>query len=81
LSPAETIHERAETDPDRRSRRRDPPKEVLAKLGVGNGDSGYAIDQPDGIRPTVSDPDFEAQMAVARKLMKRWGNVLRELAK
>src|SRR5579872_3052708 len=57
------------------------PKELLAKLGVGKGDTVYAIDQPDGIRLTVSDPDFESQMAVARKLMKRWRNVLRELAK
>jgi putative addiction module antidote len=57
------------------------PKELLAKLGVGKGDTVYAIDQPDGIRLTVADPDFEAQMAVARKLMKRWRNVLRELAK
>jgi putative addiction module antidote len=57
------------------------PKEVLAKLGVGKGDTVYAVDQPDGIRPIVSDPDLEAQMAVARTLMQRWRNVLRELAK
>jgi putative addiction module antidote len=57
------------------------PKQLLAKLGVGKGDTIYAVDQPNGIRLTVSDPDFEAQMAVARKLMKRWRNVLRELAK
>ena len=57
------------------------PKELLTKLGVGKGDTVYAIDQPDGIRLTVADPDFEAQMAVARRLMKRWRNVLRELAK
>ena len=43
------------------------PKELLAKLGVGKGDTIYAIDQPDGIRLTVADPDFEAQMAVARQ--------------
>ena len=49
------------------------PKELLAKLGVGKGDTVYAIDQPDGIRLTVADPDFEAQMAVARKLMKAVG--------
>jgi putative addiction module antidote len=57
------------------------PKELLARLGVGKGDTVYAIEQPDGIRLTVADPDFEAQMAVARRLMKRWRNVLRELAK
>jgi len=57
------------------------PKELLAKLGVGKGDTIYAIDQPDGIRLTVSDPDFEAQMAVARRIMKKRRAVLRELAK
>ena len=57
------------------------PKELLARLGVGKGDTIYAVDQPDGVRLTVADPDFAAQMEVARKLMKRWRNVLRELAK
>jgi putative addiction module antidote len=57
------------------------PKELLVKLGVGKGDTIYAIDQPDGVRLTTADPDFEAQLAVARKLTKRWRNVLRELAK
>lgn len=57
------------------------PRELLAKLGVGKGDTIYAIDQPDGVRLTTADPDFEAQMEVARGVMKKWHNVLRELAK
>jgi putative addiction module antidote len=57
------------------------PKELLAKLGVGKGDTLYAIDHPDGVKLTVADPEFAAQMELARKLMKRWRNVLRELAK
>ena len=57
------------------------PKEMLARLGVKKGDTLYAIETPDGIRLTAGDPEFAAQMAVARKLMKRWRNVLRELAK
>ena len=57
------------------------PRELLAKLGGGKGDTIYAIDQPDGVRLTTADPDFEAQMEVARKVMKKWRNVLRELAK
>jgi putative addiction module antidote len=57
------------------------PKELLAKLGVGKGDTLYAIDQPDGVKLTVADPEFEAQMEVAREVMKRRYNVLRELAK
>jgi putative addiction module antidote len=57
------------------------PRELLAKLGVGKGDTIYAIDQPDGVRLTVADPDFAAQMAVARRIMKERREVLRELAK
>lgn len=57
------------------------PKELLAKLGVGKGDTLHAIETADGIRLTTADPEFEAQMAVARQLMKKWHNVLRELAK
>jgi putative addiction module antidote len=57
------------------------PKELLAKLGVGKGDTLYAIDQPDGVKLTVADPGFESQLEVAREVMKRRYNVLRELAK
>lgn len=57
------------------------PKELLSKLGVGKGDTLHAIETVDGIRLTTADPEFEAQMEVARKQMKRWHNVLRELAK
>jgi putative addiction module antidote len=57
------------------------PKELLAKLGVGKGDTLYAIDTPDGVRLTTADPEFEAQMTVARKVMKRRRAALRQLAK
>lgn len=57
------------------------PKELLAKLGVGKGDTLFAIDQPNGVRLTTADADFEAQMAVARQVMKESRNILRELAK
>lgn len=57
------------------------PKELLVKLGVRKGDTLYAVETPDGVRLTASDPDFEAQMTEARRLMKQWRNVLRELAK
>jgi putative addiction module antidote len=57
------------------------PKDLLAKPGAAKGDTLYAIDTPDGVRLTTADPEFEQQLAAARKLMKRWRNVLRELAK
>jgi len=57
------------------------PREMLAKLGMTKGDTIYAVDQPDGVRLTVADPDFAAQMDVARRVMKERRAVLRELAK
>jgi putative addiction module antidote len=57
------------------------PRELLTKLGMTKGDTIYAIDQPDGVRLTVADPDFAAQMDVARRVMKERRAVLRELAK
>ncbi len=57
------------------------PKDLLAELGVGEGDTLFALRTPDGFRLTKSDPDFENQMETARELMKRWRNVLHELAK
>jgi putative addiction module antidote len=57
------------------------PKELLAKLGVGKGDTLYAIDTPEGVRLSTAEPDFEAQMEVARRIMKERWAVLRELAK
>jgi putative addiction module antidote len=57
------------------------PKEMLAKLGLGQGDSLYAIETPEGLRLSTSDPVFEEQMAVARRIMKERWAVLRELAK
>ena len=57
------------------------PREMLVKLGVTKGDTIYAIDEPDGVRLSVADPEFAAQMEVARKVMKDRRAVLRELAK
>ncbi len=57
------------------------PRELLAKLGLAKGSTVYAIDQPDGVRLTTADPDFEAQMEVARRVMRERRAVLRELAK
>ena len=57
------------------------PKELLVKLGLQKGDTLYAVETEDGLRLTTSDAEFEAQMAVARRIMKERRAVLRELAK
>lgn len=57
------------------------PKELLTQLKLDKGDSLFVTESPDGWRITVHDPEFEAQMRVARELMKDWHQVLHELAK
>jgi putative addiction module antidote len=57
------------------------PKELLVKLGLQKGDTLYAVETEDGFRLTTADAEFEAQMAVARRIMKERRAVLRELAK
>lgn len=57
------------------------PKELLARLRAGVGDTLYVTEAPDGIRITAADPDFAAQMEAAERIMRRDRNVLRALAK
>ena len=57
------------------------PKEALALLKVQKGDSVFLTESPDGVRITPYDPDFEEQMALARRFMCERRDVLRELAK
>lgn len=57
------------------------PKEALARLKVAKGDTLFITETPDGYRLTPYNPDFEAQMNAARKIMKKRRAALRELAK
>ena len=57
------------------------PKDLLAKLRVGKGDSLYATELPDGIKLTPYDEEFERQMEIAEDIMRKRRNLLRELAK
>lgn len=57
------------------------PKELLAKLKVEKGDTLFVTEAADGLLVTPYSPEFEQQMEVARAIMKKRRNVLRELAK
>lgn len=57
------------------------PKDMLLRLKLEKGDTVFVTDTADGIRLTPYDPDFETQMAAARRIMKKRRDVLRELAK
>ena len=57
------------------------PKEMLERMGVAQGDSLTLIPDGDGFILKQHDPEFEEQMAAARKVMDRRRKALRELAK
>ena len=57
------------------------PKELLARLRVDLGDSIFVTEAADGMRMTASNPDFEARMALAEKIMREDRDILRVLAK
>ncbi|MHC1712991.1 MAG: AbrB/MazE/SpoVT family DNA-binding domain-containing protein [Solidesulfovibrio sp.] len=56
------------------------PKEVVTRLKVGEGDTVYLTDSPDGCRITAMDASFADQMAAAETIMREDRDVLRELA-
>ena len=57
------------------------PKELLARLRIGPGDTLYATESADGVRLTAANPEFEAKMALAETIMREDRDILRVLAK
>lgn len=57
------------------------PKEVLARLKLGKGDSLFLSDGPDGWRVSPYDPEIAEQLDHAAQIMRRRRSVLHELAK
>lgn len=57
------------------------PKEVLARLKIEKGDTLFLTEAPDGYRLTPYNPVFERQMELARRVMRKRRDVLKELAK
>jgi len=58
------------------------PKEALASLKTGEGDTIYLTESPDGgFRITPLDEEFTKQFKQAEKIMREDRDVLRELAR
>jgi len=57
------------------------PKEILNRLNVAEGDKLYAVETPHGVLMTPYDPKFEKTMDIAKKIMARDREALKELAK
>jgi putative addiction module antidote len=57
------------------------PKELMEAMNVQQGDRLFVTRTPDGIVLRPYDEQFAKRMTVAREVMRRRRNVLRELAK
>lgn len=57
------------------------PKEVLAKLRVGKGDTLCLTETPDGVLLTPYDPLFAKAMEAAETIMRENRDALKALAK
>jgi putative addiction module antidote len=56
------------------------PRETLARMNVGKGDTLYITEGSQGIRLMPFDQDFAAQMEAAREIMRENRDVLQRLA-
>jgi putative addiction module antidote len=57
------------------------PKELLARLGLKQGDELVLSETPHGFTVSKADETFEKGLEIARKAMKTYHNTLKELAK
>ncbi len=57
------------------------PKQALAHLNVGEGDTVCLTDATAGSVRMTANPEVSRQMEVVQDLMRRYRNTLRELAK
>jgi len=57
------------------------PKELLARLKVGEGDTVQLVEAPDGFLLRAQHAEVDEQLALGRELMKRYRDTFRILAK
>ena len=57
------------------------PRKLMERLSVSLGDRLTLVDTEHGVELSRAEDDFEEQMAVAREVMMRRRQALRELAK
>ncbi len=57
------------------------PSEVVERLGIKHGRMLNLSETSNGFELSVSDPDFERQMRAAEKIMDRYRDTLRKLAR
>ena len=56
------------------------PKDVLSRLKVERGDTLFLVETSNGIELSPYDQDFADEMISAKRVMKKYRDVLRKLA-
>ncbi len=57
------------------------PKDVLARLRVGQGDEVFLSEAPGGFALSANNPDFAEAMALAEEIMREDRDILAVLAR
>lgn len=57
------------------------PKEVLARLKVGKGDTLFVTDAANGVTLTPYDPALEEELRLGREFMHEYRDTFHQLAK
>ena len=57
------------------------PKEVLARLKVGKGDSVFVTEAANGVILTPYDPELAQQLKLGREFMHEYRDTFHQLAK
>ena len=57
------------------------PKELLARLGLQQGDSVFVTEAPDGFKLTRDNAEFERAMSIVEDIMVEYRETLQALAK
>jgi putative addiction module antidote len=57
------------------------PKEMLNRLRLSRGDKLFVVETPSGYLLTPYDPEVEEDLAIGRRVMKKYRDALRAMAK
>lgn len=56
------------------------PKDLLAELGVGEGDLLYPVRTPEGVEFSRYDPTFVRAVEAGRRFMRKYPSAMKKLA-
>ena len=57
------------------------PKEILARLKLGKGDTVFVTEAANGVNLTPYDPELENELAMGREFMREFRDTFHQLAK